>query len=204
MDSLNFPCIIRPTMGMGSYHIYVCNNFENVKRAISILKIYGRRPLIQKYLPSNERFSLNLLVNKNGEIVNLVSSLKVSKNKIKDIVKDLEKLFKKLGYFGFASPQFLIFNNNLYLTEINPRLSFGWYGLSIYPYFLDTFHKIFIEGAKKPKKRYLFVEKFHSFFNASKIYLKQTGDLLPFLKVFKDVIEARVTRLFGISENLQN
>jgi predicted ATP-grasp superfamily ATP-dependent carboligase len=193
LESLKFPCVVRPTKGMGSYHVYICKNLKEVKKAVSILKMYKREPLINEYLPSNERFIPNSLINKNGKIVRFVSSSKVSEKKIKNIVSDLEKFFKLIDYFGFASPQFLICNNKLYLTEINPRLSVWWYGLDFGVNFPEAFHKLFINKKKNVRKIFKFV-KFHSFLRSSKLYLKETRDFLPVAKSFEAIAKSKIIK----------
>jgi predicted ATP-grasp superfamily ATP-dependent carboligase len=196
LKNLRFPCVVRPTKGMGSYHVYICKSLKEVKKAVNVLKKYKRKPLINEYLPSNERFVPNMLVNKNGKIVRFVSSSKVSERKIKNIVRDLEKFFKSIGYFGFASPQFIIYNNNLYLTEINPRLSFYWYGLDFGVNFPEAFHKLFISRERNVRRIFKFV-KFHSFLRLSKLYLKETGDFLPVVKGFEGMTKSKLKALYN-------
>jgi hypothetical protein len=189
LNNLNFPCVVRPTRGMSFYHVYVCKDLKEVKNAINILKFYGRVPLIQEYINADKKFAFNLLVNKKGKIVRLLSSSQFSEKRIYKVIRELEKFFKLIKYFGFASPQFLIKGNELYLTEINPRLSYYFYGLDFGVNFPEAFHKLFVDGKLKVKKIFKFADIPKSFFRASKLYLNETKDFLPMIKSFEALIK---------------
>ena len=195
LDKLEFPCVIRPTKGAGSSHVYACKNLKETRKALNILKIFRREPLIQEFLPNKEGFSLNLLVDKDGKIVRSLSSMKVPKKEIIKIIKDLEKFFKSIGYFGLASPQFLLVDDKPYLTEINPRLSVYYYGLDFGVNFSKAFHELFIEG-KKIKKIFKFMPSFPRFLYSSKIYLEDTGDVFPVIKAIEEHTKAFIIKPF--------
>jgi hypothetical protein len=193
-NHLRFPCVVRPTKGTGSRHVYLCKNRKEFERALFILKMYGRDLLVQEYIRAEKRFAINLLINKKGKVVRCLSSLPLRRARILRIVKDLERFFKLIGYFGFASPQFIVENKKVYLTEINPRLSFYFYGLDFGVDFPQGFHELFIER-RDAKRITKFIERFPSFGRASALYLKQRKDPLPVLKQFKDFIQAKLLRM---------
>jgi hypothetical protein len=167
---------------------------SQVKRAIRILNVYGREPLIQQYIPFEESFGINLLVDKRGRVVRLLSSLLIKKNRICRIVRDLEKFFKSVKYFGLASPQFLSLDGVVYLMEINPRLSVYFYGLDFGANFPEGFHNLFIAGSSV-KKAFKFVTKLPTFYTASKLYLKRMADPLPVVKSFEHMAKAKLIKL---------
>lgn len=107
----SFPCIVRPRRGFGSRFTYLCYRKESLKNSIKKIKSNGRRPLIQQYIPSGNKFAPNLLADKDGKIIRAVSSKKISKEKTKKVFKELEEFFRDIGFFGFASPQFISHNS---------------------------------------------------------------------------------------------
>lgn len=194
-QNLKFPCFVRPAKGMGSKHGFLCKNMDEFNSAVKALRKLGRDALIQEYIPTNNKFALNLLVDKKGRIVRLLSPLKISKRKIRTLLRCLEGIFKRIGYFGFASPQFLVYNDNLYLAEINPRLSVNLYGLDFGVNFPEGFHKLFIEE-KRPKKIFKFIPMLPDFIHASKIYLQSSHDIFPVLKSVHSLCKGTIRGIF--------
>jgi predicted ATP-grasp superfamily ATP-dependent carboligase len=173
-----YPCVVRPSKGVGSQLVFVCKDKREIRTALYKLKKYGRVPLIQEYISPEKKFTMNLLIDRKGKIVRSVISQKISKTSIKKILEELEVFFKSIGYFGFASPQFIISEEKIYLTEINPRLSYNFYGLDFGINFPKAFHNAIIEN-KNIKKKTAFLKNFPNFWKSSKLYFKMSKDFMP-------------------------
>lgn len=118
--------VIKPRLGRGGKDIVytknkkVINSFSNNKKYI-----------IQKFIKGKE-FSVDVVYSKNSEIKNIICRERVSKlnvSLIGKIIKDkkIENLIKKISkFFSFKyliNFQIIKNNKNLYLIEINPRIS---------------------------------------------------------------------------------
>lgn len=182
-DEVDFPCVVRPSKGMESNCVFICKDKEELIKAKNNIKSREFDVLVQNLIPSFERISFNLLINRDGEIVRALIPKKISEEKIKGTLSEIEDFFDKINYFGFASPQFLIYKNKLFLTEINPRLSSYYYGLDFGVEFPEGWKKLFIEE-KNVEKRIKFKEKIPRFFESSNIYLKKSNDSIPVLGRF--------------------
>jgi len=177
----SFPCIVRPRRGFGSRFTYLCYGRESLKNSIKKIELYGRKPLIQQYIPSSDKFAPNLLINKDGKIIRAVSSKRISKSTIKKVFQELEEFFRDIKFFGFASPQFISYDGELYIIEINPRLSVNWFGLDFGADLPKAFHESIIKE-NEVEKRLIFVNLFPGFRLSSKLYWEKAHDLLPILK----------------------
>jgi hypothetical protein len=99
------------------------------------------------------------------------------------IIHEIENFFRRIRYFGFASPQFLLKENKLYLTEINPRLSAVPFGTDFDINFPEAFHEAIVER-KNIEKKFIFMPKNFSWRNwilHFMIYRKKYRDYLPLL-----------------------
>jgi predicted ATP-grasp superfamily ATP-dependent carboligase len=191
--SLMFPCIVKPRKGLGSHFTYRCNNEREAREAIRKLKSLGREPIIQEYIPSKKKIVFNLLIDKKGKIVRLLSFQPIRRGLLNKIIKDLEKFFKSIGFFGLASPQFLIYNNHLYLIEINPRPSINFYGIDFFVNFPEAFHQVLIEN-KEVEERIKILEHPPSLLKSSQIYLslsKKRGFFVV-LKQIEEITKGRI------------
>jgi len=182
-NNIKFPLILKPRKGMGAKFVKIFKNKEEFSREIGRLKWVNKNFILQEYVPSKIKLTLNLFVSRNNEIKRILSFRRISMKRLKAVLGELEEFFKKIGYFGFASPQFLIYKNQLFLLEINPRLSYYYYGIDFNVGLYESFHENLIED-KDVNKKIKIIEFPPSLFEASKLYLKETKDPLPIITTY--------------------
>jgi len=173
---VKYPIIIKPNKGAGGFLVKKINKKEELLKTIQILRRERRRVIIQEFIPSKLKLALNLFVDKEGKIKRLLSFRKIKISKLRKLKEEIENFFKEIQYFGFASPQFLIHKNQLFLIEINPRLSYYYYGLDFDLDFPEAFHRCIIKN-EGIEERFKILPFPYPFTIANKIYLKETGDL---------------------------
>jgi hypothetical protein len=193
---IKFPCIVKPNAGSCGRHISICNNFIQLKRNITKIKVIKRRPIIEEYIPFQNKITLNLLIDRKFKIKRCVVRKVVSEEKITEILYELEEFFKRIKFFGFASPQFILQNNNLYLTEINPRLSTVPLGINFGAEFPEAFHKSIVER-KNVEERIVFLPKYYpqpqrDIVNYVHIYKREYKDILPALATICQYFTERI------------
>jgi predicted ATP-grasp superfamily ATP-dependent carboligase len=200
---VSFPCIVKPNIGSGGAYISICNNHSELRKSIKRIELGGRRPIIEEYIPFEDRFSMNILIDRNYQIKRVVTRKIKSKKEMLKTIYELEKFFKRIKYFGFASPQFLLKDNKIYLTEINPRLSAIPFGTDFNVNFPEAFHKAMVEK-KNVEKKFFFLPKRFPLRNNMlhfMIYRKKYKDYLPLLiwlyKYFSGQIENNIKLLFS-------
>ena len=188
--SPKFPCIVKPNIGYGGMYTVICNNYAELNVFSTIIKQKNAKPVIEEYIPAEDIVGMNLLIDRKFRIKRVVMRKVVSENKIMEIIDELEKFFKKIRYFGFASPQFIIANQKLYLSEINPRLiniPFGVYGLSCEIDFPDAFHTAIIRN-RRIDERFFFIDRRFKFkiLRAFRMYRKNYNDnLMSFIALIE-------------------
>jgi predicted ATP-grasp superfamily ATP-dependent carboligase len=204
-DSTNvlFPCIVKPNIGGGGMHISICNNRFELRKAIRKIELAGRKPIIEEYVPFEDRFVMNILVDRNYRIKRVITRKIKSKKEMLKIIHELENFFRKIKYFGFASPQFLLKDNKLYLIEINPRPSAVPFGTDFNVNFPEAFHEAIVEK-KSIEKKFIFMPKNFSWRNSMlhfMIYRKKYRDYLPLLiwvyQSFKGITKHTIKLIFS-------
>jgi carbamoylphosphate synthase large subunit len=177
-ESMRFPLIIKLRKGVGGRFTKIIKNKKELLKGIRTIHL--KKIIFQQYIPSNLKLVFNLFVSKDGEIKRVLSFRKISLMRFKTLLEELENFFKEIEYFGFASPQFLVYKNQLFLLEINPRLSYYYYGIDFGVGLYEAFHKNIIEDEDVDKKVKILTFP-PSFTTASRIYLEETKDALPIL-----------------------
>lgn len=155
---IKFPCIIKPNIGGGGEYVRICTNFSELKKYSKMIKLAGKKPIIEEYIPFQDRIAMNLLIDKRFKIKRSDVREAVPRNKLINAINELEEFFKKIKYFGLASPQFLIKDGKLYLIEINPRLSYVPFGIDFGVNFPESFHEAIIEN-KNIEEKFVFIPK---------------------------------------------
>jgi len=140
IKNLNYPIIIKDTVGLSSYGMQVVENFEDAKKYL-----YSRRnnsDRIVEELIHGEQFGteihgtkgnyrvfppLMFSVNKYG-ITSPKQSVKIGpvtneKYKIAELKEQLEKMANALDFSGIAQVDLVFSNEKWYIIEINPRIS---------------------------------------------------------------------------------
>jgi carbamoyl-phosphate synthase large subunit len=131
-----FPLIVKPCEGFGSKFFYIVKDNNELNYAVSSIKNFGWKPLIQKYLKNdNKEFTTGITLDKNGN--QIMSSIVIKKilkhgqtykaiiDKFQKIKKISEEASKKIGGIGAINIQLRIDDddNKPKILEINPRLS---------------------------------------------------------------------------------
>jgi predicted ATP-grasp superfamily ATP-dependent carboligase len=157
-EPYRFPCIIKPHIGKGGEYVRICTNYHELKKYFKMIELAKRKPIIEEYIPFQDRIIMNLLIDRKFKIKRVVVRELVERDKLLNCINELEDFFKKIRYFGFASPQFLVKNGELYLTEINPRLSYVVCGIDCGVNFPEGFHNAIVKNDEIEKK-FVFVPK---------------------------------------------
>jgi predicted ATP-grasp superfamily ATP-dependent carboligase len=177
---MKFPIVIKPRCGAGGKFVTIIKNEKELKKKLNSLQ---RKFILQEFIPSKLKLTLNLFISKEGKIARILSFRKINSIKFNGIMEELERFFQKIGYFGFASPQFLIYKNQPFLLEINPRLSYYYYGVDFGVRLYEAFHQNLIKGESVRKK--IKILKFPPPLSyATKIYFKETKDILPIFLMY--------------------
>ena len=131
-----FPLVIKPREGFGSKLLFVVNNADELKFAISSIKKNGWRPLLQKYLQNdNQEFTTGITIDKAGK--QIMSSIVIKKilkhgqtykaiiDKFPEIKEVSENVAKKIGGTGALNIQLRIDDDDdkAKIIEVNPRFS---------------------------------------------------------------------------------
>jgi hypothetical protein len=201
---IKFPCIIKPNIGSGGEYVRICANFSELKKYSKMIKLARKKPIIEEYIPFQDGIAMNLLIDKKFEIKRAVVREVVSRNKLINVIDELEGFFKKIKYFGLASPQFLIKGGKLYLVEINPRLTYVPFGIEFGANFPKNFHEAIIEN-NEVEKKFIFIPRNYPRGNVwylwriYRIKYKETFPIgLESLRYFKWKIENRIKSLVSI------
>lgn len=130
INSVHFPCIIKPCLGRGSIGVYKLNNFED-------LIFYSRdvsNPIYQEFIPGKE-YSVDVLADRNGNALSIVPRLRVdveSGISVKsmtvfdaDIIEQCKKIIKNLKVFGPACIQCIKNDHGIFFIDINLRFGGG-------------------------------------------------------------------------------
>lgn len=140
LKELNFPVIIKDTVGLSSYGMEVVKNFEEAKNYLYSKKNTSDR-IIEEFIDglqfgteihgTNNNYEIFdpflFSVNKYG-ITSPKQSVKIGpvtneKYKIKELKTILHKLATTLNLQGITQVDLVFSNNKWYILEINPRIS---------------------------------------------------------------------------------
>ena len=149
---LNYPLLIKPTVGSGSRNVFVAQNYEEALFFTKYLINQNIVPLIQEYISGiDNEFSIGILYCQGGKLITSIamrrsfssglstrSVMKVNQNEsliissgisqgffddFPDIRKQSENIASMLNSDGPINIQCRIKNNELHVFEINPRFS---------------------------------------------------------------------------------
>ncbi len=144
VDRIGPPWVIKPRCSAHCIGLKVTSDPEELEAAFRKLSLDQERPLIQEYIPHVTRRNFYLVVNRESEIVSMVSpevlrtrrgrvnnpgAAVVSTHKI-PFTDQVRALVRELGVWGCMTLQTLVDSRDgkLKLMEINPRLGTSlWY-----------------------------------------------------------------------------
>jgi len=160
MDSVRFPCIIKPRFGRGSSDIYTANNKEDLHFYLKKVK----EPIIQEFV-RGEEYTVDILADKDGNTLSVIPRVRLDtesgisvKGKTvydKQIIDYSKRIVKKLKLFGPSCIQCIKNENEIKFIEVNPRFGGGSIlSIKADPTIIPNLIKI-IKGEKpKPSKRF--------------------------------------------------
>ena len=139
---LGYPVLVRPSYVLGGAGMEIALNDSDIKKFMSIInRSYQEHPiLIDKYL-SGKEVEVDAICDKNGVLIPGImehveragvhsgDSISVyPPQKIKDSIKKMiveytERLAKAMHVVGLINIQFIVYEDDVYVIEVNPRSS---------------------------------------------------------------------------------
>lgn len=141
-NKLKYPVLVRPSYVLGGAGMEICLNDGDVKKFMEIInRQYQEHPiLIDKYL-SGKEVEVDAICDEHGVLIPGImehveragvhsgDSISVyPSQKIKDHIKDTiveytKRLAKALNVIGLINIQFIVYEDQVYVIEVNPRSS---------------------------------------------------------------------------------
>jgi carbamoyl-phosphate synthase large subunit len=141
-ESLGYPVLLRPSYVIGGQNMVIANDKGDVERYMSLILSGGSEYsiLIDKYMPGTElevdviSDGTDVLIPgimehieragiHSGDSIAVYPPFSLNDKMIKVVVDCSEKLALALGTKGLVNIQYLIYGNELYVIEVNPRAS---------------------------------------------------------------------------------
>lgn len=177
MDSVKYPCIIKPRSGRGSSNVYKANNESEFNFYINKVN----DPIIQEFI-EGEECTIDVLADKKGNSLSIIprsrlyteSGISVKGKTVYDseIIYYAKKLAKELKLFGPTCIQCIKNEKGLKFLEINTRFGGGSIlSLKADPTFIPNLIRL-IKG-EKPKHSKGFIEGLVMLRNYSEIFLSE-------------------------------
>ncbi|MGN0467923.1 MAG: carbamoyl-phosphate synthase large subunit [Acutalibacteraceae bacterium] len=141
-NTLSYPVLLRPSYVIGGQNMQIVHNDEEVKRYMKkILSAGIENPvLVDKYMPGIE-IEVDVISDgedvlipgimqhieragvHSGDSIAVYPPFSLTDRMTKTVVSCSEKLALSLGTKGLVNIQYLIYENELYIIEVNPRAS---------------------------------------------------------------------------------
>lgn len=145
LDAFQYPVVVKPNVGTGSIGVKLCTTKEEVANHVSAMQNNSdtfRPMLVQKYV-GGEEFSAEIIAD-NGSYNCLGITkkylgkppffvekghdfpAKIDESLQDKVVSELKSVLQEIGIkFGPVHIEFKLYNNQIYIIEINPRLAGG-------------------------------------------------------------------------------
>ncbi len=160
INSVIFPCVIKPNFGRGSANVYFAKNKNDFDFYIKKVK----NPLIQEFIPGEE-YSVDILADRKGNALSIVpririkveSGISIGGKTVNDakIIKYCKKIVKKLKLFGPSCIQCIKNEEGIKFIEINARFGGGSIlSLKADPSFVYNMIRIINDEKTIPSKGY--------------------------------------------------
>lgn len=130
VDSVRFPCIIKPRFGRGSSNIYIAKNGGDLQFYLKKVN----NPVIQEFV-QGEEYTVDILADKDGNALSVTPRLRLHtesgisvKGKTvhdEEIVDYSKKVAKELKLFGPSCIQCIRNKNGVKFIEVNTRFGGG-------------------------------------------------------------------------------
>lgn len=129
--AVKYPAIIKPIFGRGSREVHAVNSSSQLA---GYLKLYNKKfyeVLIQPYI-GGEEYTVSVIVNNLNKLIGVVPKKIILKKGItraavteyNPLIKAVcKKIVDKMRPAGIFNVQLKVFENKVYIFEINPRLS---------------------------------------------------------------------------------
>jgi len=130
IDSVKFPCIIKPRFGRGSSDVYIAKNKDDLHFYLKKVN----EPIIQEFI-QGEEYTVDILADRDGNTLSVVPRLRLGiesgisvKGKTvydKEIIDYSNKIAKKLKLFGPSCIQCIRNKERIKFIEVNTRFGGG-------------------------------------------------------------------------------
>ena len=130
MESVTYPCVIKPRYGRGGTDVYRINS----KNEFEFYHNKVKNPIIQELI-QGEEYSIDILADRNGDALSIVPRLRLgieSGISIKgvtvfdcEIINYCKQIVKKLRLFGPSCIQCIKNSEGLFFFDINARFGGG-------------------------------------------------------------------------------
>ena len=130
INSIEYPCLIKPQVGRGSVDVYIIKNEEELLFYLKKVK----KPIIQEFI-DGEEYTIDILADKDGNTLSVIPRLRLDiesgisvKGKTvydKKIIDYCKKIVKKLKLFGPSCIQCIKNKDEIKFIEINIRFGGG-------------------------------------------------------------------------------
>ena len=141
-NKLKYPVLVRPSYVLGGAGMEICLNDGDVKKFMKIInRQYQEHPiLIDKYLAGKE-VEVDAICDKHGilipgimehveragvhsgDSISVYPSQKIKEHIKETIVEYTKRLAKALNVIGLINIQFIVYEDQVYVIEVNPRSS---------------------------------------------------------------------------------
>lgn len=131
MNNLKFPLVAKPIHGRGSRGFAVISTKSQLSGYLKFYQVKAKDILLQKYIPGDE-YTVSVIVNNKNQLIGIVPKKIIVKRGITRISVSEHnqainnvciKIVNLLKPAGIINVQLKYFNNQVYVFEINPRLS---------------------------------------------------------------------------------
>lgn len=131
LSVVRYPALVKPNYGRGSRAVHIVNSARELRGYLSLYKKRFSQVLVQKYI-EGEEYTVSVIVNNLNNIIGIVPKRVILKRGITRVAvsevsllidRVCEKIVKKLKPCGPFNVQLKLFKGNIYVFEINPRLS---------------------------------------------------------------------------------
>ncbi|MCL0059467.1 ATP-grasp domain-containing protein [Dehalococcoidia bacterium] len=130
IDSVEFPCIIKPRFGRGSSDVYIAKNKDDLYFYLKKVN----EPIIQEFI-QGEEYTVDILADKGGNALSVIPRLRLGvesgisvKGKTvydKEIIDYCKKITKELKLFGPSCIQCIRNDEGVRFIEVNTRFGGG-------------------------------------------------------------------------------
>lgn len=130
-QKFDFPIFLKPNIGRGSRGIQMVSNLNEME-AYFLLAEYNKNEILVQPFIGGEEYTVSVTVNNLNKLISIIPKLVFSKEGITKhakcvnneiIINKCREIVEKLNPCGSFNVQLKLYNNDIYIFEINPRFS---------------------------------------------------------------------------------